>query len=297
MSVQTKDKKSGRQTNIEKKAAEKAAKSGALTALTADRHELYQHSVQNVEAEIDFIDAEFESIRGRKAKSLREDFCGTGNTSVEWIKRRETNTAVGLDIDQPTLDWGEEHHLAKLTDEERSRVQLLNRTVLEPGDAGGTDCVLAMNFSYWLFKTRDELRGYFKSVRDSIGKDGIFFLDHYGGSETMTETEETKKIDAGGGRSFTYIWEQAHYNPITGDMRCHIHFKFPDKTRMNKAFTYEWRLWTMVEIRELLSEAGFANVLVYWEGEDEDGDGNGEYEPTLEGEADPAFISYIVAYD
>tara|TARA_R110000737_G_scaffold2923_8_gene8788 strand:- start:46488 stop:47381 length:894 start_codon:yes stop_codon:yes gene_type:complete len=297
MSVQTKDKKSGRQANIEKKAAEKAAKSGALTALTADRHELYQHSVQNVEAEIDFIDAEYESIRGRKASSLREDFCGTGNTSVEWIKRRKTNTAVGLDIDQPTLDWGEEHHLAKLSDDERSRVQLLNRTVLEPGDAGGTDCVLAMNFSYWLFKTRDELRGYFKSVRDSIGKDGIFFLDHYGGSETMTETEETKKIDAGGGRSFTYIWEQASYNPITGDMRCHIHFKFPDKTRMNKAFTYEWRLWTMVEIRELLSEAGFANVLVYWEGEDEDGDGNGEYEPTLEGEADPAFISYIVAYD
>tara|TARA_R110000868_G_scaffold411617_1_gene706016 strand:+ start:87832 stop:88725 length:894 start_codon:yes stop_codon:yes gene_type:complete len=297
MSVQTKDKKSGRQANIEKKAAEKAAKSGALTALTADRHELYQHSVQNVEAEIDFIDAEFESIRGRKAQSLREDFCGTGNTSVEWIKRRKTNTAVGLDIDQPTLDWGEEHHLAKLSDDERARVQLLNRTVLEPGDAGGTDCVLAMNFSYWLFKTRDELRGYFKSVRDSIGKDGIFFLDHYGGSETMTETEETKKIDAGGGRSFTYIWEQASYNPITGDMRCHIHFKFPDKTRMNKAFTYEWRLWTMVEIRELLSEAGFANVLVYWEGEDEDGDGNGEYEPTLEGEADPAFISYIVAYD
>jgi cyclopropane fatty-acyl-phospholipid synthase-like methyltransferase len=297
MSVETKDRKSGRKANIEKKAAEKASKTGALTALTADHHELYQLSVQNVEAEIDFIDAEFESIRGREASSLREDFCGTGNTSVEWIKRRKTNTAIGLDIDQPTLDWGAEHHIAKLNDEQKSRVRLLNRNVLEPGDASGTDCVLAMNFSYWLFKTRDDLRGYFKTVRESLGKDGVFFLDHYGGSETMTETEETKKIDAGGGRSFTYIWEQASYNPITGDMRCHIHFKFPDKTRMNKAFTYEWRLWTMVEIRELLSEAGFANVVVYWEGEDEDGDGNGEYEATLEGEADPAFISYIVAYD
>lgn len=297
MSSMTKERKSGRKANIEKKAAEKAAKTGALTALTADHHELYQLSVQNVEAEIDFIDDEFESIRGRKAKSLREDFCGTGNTSVEWIKRRKSNTAVGLDIDQPTLDWGAEHHIAKLTDDQKSRVTLHNRNVLEPGDATGVDCVLAMNFSYWLFKTRDELRGYFKSVRDSMGEDGVFFLDHYGGSETMTETEETKTIDAGGGRSFTYIWEQASYNPITGDFVCHIHFKFPDKTRMNKAFTYEWRLWTMVEIRELLSEAGFANVDVYWEGEDEDGEGNGEYEVTLEGEADPAFISYIVAYD
>lgn len=297
MSTETTPRKSGRKANIEKKAAEKAAKSGALTALTADHHELYQLSVQNVESEIDFVDDEFESIRGRKASSLREDFCGTGNTSTEWIRRRDTNTAVGLDIDQPTLDWGHEHHISKLSDEQKSRVRLLNRDVLEPGDAAGTDCVLAMNFSYWLFKTRDDLRNYFKTVRESMSDDGVFFLDHYGGSETMTETEETKTIDAGGGRSFTYIWEQAHYNPITGDMRCHIHFKFPDKTRMNKAFTYEWRLWTMVEIRELLSEAGFANVLVYWEGEDEDGDGNGEYEATLEGEADPAFISYIVAYD
>jgi len=297
MSTNTTERKSGRKANVEKKAAVKAAKTGALTALTADHHELYQLSVQNVEAEIDFIEEEFESIRGRKARSLREDFCGTGNTSVEWIKRRKTNTAVGLDIDQPTLDWGAEHHLAKLTDEQKTRVQLLNRNVLEPGDATGTDCVLAMNFSYWLFKTRDELRGYFESVRESLGDDGVFFLDHYGGSETMTETEETKSIDAGGGRSFTYVWQQESYNPITGDFVCHIHFKFPDKTRMNKAFTYEWRLWTMVEIRELLSEAGFANVDVYWEGEDEDGDGNGEYEATLEGEADPAFISYIVAYD
>ena len=67
-------------------------------------------------------------------------------------------------------------------------------------------------------------------------------------------------------------------------MQCHIHFKFPDKTKIKNAFTYNWRLWTMVEIRELLSEAGFANVVVYWEGEDEDGDQREEGED--EGEVD-----------
>jgi SAM-dependent methyltransferase len=297
MSVETKERKSGRKAKLDQKAADKAQKTGAWSAATVSKHELYQLSVQNVESEIDFIDEEYEKIRGRKALSLREDFCGTGNTSTEWIKRRDDNTAIGLDIDQPTLDWGAEHHLAKLTDEQRTRVHLINRDVLEPADAIGIDCVLAMNFSYWLFKTRDELRNYFKTVRESLGKDGVFFLDHYGGSETMTETKEAKDIDEGPGKRFTYVWEQASYNPITGDMQCHIHFKFPDKTKIKNAFTYNWRLWTMVEIRELLSEAGFANVVVYWEGEDEDGDGNGEYEPTLEGEADPAFISYIVAYD
>lgn len=289
--------KSGRRKKIETKAAEKARKSGTLSAGTADRHELYQLSVQNVEAEIDFIDETFEAIRGRKAELLREDFCGTGNTSVEWVRRRETNRAIGLDIDQETLDWGVAHHIRGLNPAQQERISLINRNVLEPGDAVRVDCVLAMNFSYWLFKSREELRRYFESVRASLREGGVFFLDHYGGSEAMTETREAKKIDDGPGRKFTYVWEQKHFNPITNEMECRIHFKFPDKTRMNDAFVYHWRLWSLVEIRELLSEAGFSQVHVYWEGEDDEGEGTGEYEPTMEGAADPAFINYIVAYD
>lgn len=288
---------SGRQKKLDEKAAKRAEKSGAWTASNADKHELYQLSVQNVEAEIDFIDEEFERLRGRKAVHLREDFCGTGNSSAEWVRRRETNTAVGLDIDEPTLEWGRTHHIAAMEEGQRSRISLLNRDVLSPGDATGADCVLAMNFSYWLFKTREELRGYFRAVRESIGEEGVFFLDHYGGSESMIEQEEAKKIDDGAGRKFTYVWDQHKYNPITGEMECRIHFKFPDKTKMKNAFEYHWRLWTLPEIQELLREAGFAHVHVYWEGEDEDGEGNGEYEPTQEGEADPAFICYISAYN
>ena len=289
--------KSNRHKKLEVKAAQKAAKSGAYTAATANKHELYQLSVQNVEAEIDFVDETFSEIRGREAAVLREDFCGTGNTSAEWVRRRNSNRAIGLDIDQPTLDYGSEHHVSKLDADAQERIQLLNRNVLEPGDATGMDIVLAMNFSYWLFKTREQLRSYFQSVRSSLGKDGVFFLDHYGGSEAMTETKESKKIDDGTGRTFTYVWEQKHFNPITCDMECRIHFKFPDKTRIKDAFIYHWRLWSLVEIRELLMEAGFSEVHVYWEGEDDEGEGNGEYSRTLEGDADPAFINYIVAYD
>ncbi len=299
MSTITMANKSGRQQKLDEKAAKKAAASGVWSASNANIHELYQLSVQNVEAEIDFVDETFTQIRGRDAVTLREDFCGTGNTSAEWVRRRDTNTAIGLDLDQPTLDYGHENHVKNLDSSAQSRIQLLNRNVLNPGDADGSDCVLAMNFSYWLFKTRDQLREYFVAVRESLGPDGVFFLDHYGGSEAMSETKEAKKIDDGPGRKFTYIWEQKQFNPITGDMECRIHFKFPDKTKIKDAFSYSWRLWSMPEIRELLTEAGFANVVVYWEGEDEDdeGEGNGEYEPTLEGTADPAFISYIVAYD
>lgn len=299
MSSSTMSNKSSRQKKLADKAAKNAEQTGVWSASNTNIHELYQLSVQNVESEIDFIDETFEQIRGRKAVTLREDFCGTGNTSAEWVRRRTTNTAIGLDLDQPTLDFGHQTHVANLDEDAASRISLIHRNVLTPGDADGSDCVLAMNFSYWLFKTREELRNYFIAVRESLGEQGVFFLDHYGGSEAMTETREAKKIDDGPGRVFTYIWEQKHFNPITGDMECRIHFKFPDKTKLNDAFVYHWRLWSMPEIRELLSEAGFANVVVYWEGDDEDDDeeGNGEYEPTLVGTADPAFISYIVAYD
>ena len=267
---------------------------GGFTAETADIHVLYQLSVQNVVAEIDFVDETFETLRGRKATSLREDFCGTGATASEWVKRRDTNTAIGLDLDQPTLDWGMKHNIAPLTPDQQKRITLLNRDVTKPGDASGVDIVLAMNFSYWILQRREQLRDYFRSVRDSLSDDGVFFLDFYGGYEAFQEMTEDREIDEPDAQ-FTYVWDQHRYDPMSGRMQCYIHFKFLDGTQIKRAFSYEWRLWTLPEIRELLDEAGFSNVTVYWEGADEDGEGNGEFEPVTEGEADPSFICYIAA--
>lgn len=269
-------------------------KPAKYTARTADRHELYQLSVQDVEAEIDFVDATYTELRGRPARRLREDFCGTAATACEWVRRRPGNVSVGVDLDGPTLDWGRQRNIRTLPGDGDSRVTLLQKDVRKPGPKGaGVDIVLAMNFSYWIFKTRDELRGYFESVLEGLDDDGVFFLDFYGGSDTMIEQEEVRKIS----RHLTYIWDQHSYNPVTGDMVCKIHFRFPDGTEMREAFTYEWRLWTLPEVRELLVEAGFEDVAVWWEGTDPDDetDGNGEYEPTMRGEADPAFICYIVS--
>jgi hypothetical protein len=94
---------------------------------------------------------------------------------------------------------------------------------------------------------------------------------------------------------FTYVWDQADFHPVTNHMVCHIHFKFPDGSKIKNAFTYEWRMWTLPEIRELLLEAGFSTARIYWEGEDEDGEGNGEFYETDKGEPDLAWVCYIVA--
>ncbi len=259
-------------------------------AARADRHLLYERAVQCVEAEIDFVDDTFKSLRGRKPTTLREDFCGTANTSCEWVRRRKGNRAWGIDLDPDVLAWGNTHGLAPLKPHQRERIEIIQDDVLT-AKTPRVDAVLAMNFSYWIFHTREQMKAYFSKVRSCLTSEGVFFLDAYGGAESMTEMEEETNHG-----DFTYVWDQARYNPITGEFDCHIHFKFPDGSKMKHAFSYHWRLWTLPELRELLKEAGFKRVLVHWEGTDPDTDeGNGVFTATEIGEADSAFICYITA--
>lgn len=257
-------------------------------AAAADKHALYEKAVQCAAAEIDFIDKTFRAQRGRSAISLREDFCGTANAASEWIRRRRANTAYGVDHDPAVLDWGRRHHVAKLKKQQAARIHLINADVFK-AVTPPVDIVIAMNFSYWVLKERKILRRYFKSVRDHLRDDGIFFLDAFGGYEASREMREQTRYN-----SFTYIWDQARYNPISGDALMHIHFKFKDGSVLRNAFTYHWRLWTLPELIELLSEAGF-HPTVYWEGENADGTGNGVFTPATHGTADAGWVAYIVA--
>jgi len=256
----------------------------------ADRHHLYQESVQDTESEIDFVEETWAELRDRPATLRREDFCGTANTACEWVRRDPAHRAVGIDLDAEVLDWGELNNIAQLDAHQQARIELLQQDVVEalPEPA---DIVLAMNFSYFLFNTRAAMLEYFRNVREGLVVDGLFFLDAYGGYDAPREIEEERECDG-----FTYIWEQASFNPIDSMMDCRIHYRFPDGSRIEDAFTYRWRLWTLPELRELLGEAGFSQVTVYWEGTDEEkNEGNGIYQPAEVGDADPGWVCYIVA--
>lgn len=255
-----------------------------------DRHDLYQRAVQDVVSEIDFVEETWASLRKRPAELLREDFCGTANTSCEWVRRDEHHHVIGVDMDSEVLDWGRRHNLSQLTEEQRSRVTLVESDVAS-ASTGMPDIVLAMNFSYYLLMERREMIEYFHSVLTSLAPDGVFFLDAYGGYEAPMVLTEERECDG-----FSYVWEQAAFNPIDSRMDCRIHFDFPDGSRMEDAFAYRWRLWTLPEITEMLEEAGFARVTIYWEGTDEEtGEGNGVYEPAQVGDADPGWVCYVLA--
>ncbi|MHC4427909.1 MAG: class I SAM-dependent methyltransferase [Planctomycetota bacterium] len=272
------------------KTKKKKKRRAKRTAATSDKHELYELSVQNVEAEGDFLDQVWKERRRRIAHHIREDFCGTAAASSDWVKRRKDNTAVGVDIDPKVLAWARAKLPERLTAEQLKRLTLKQADVMEVR-THKVDSVLAMNFSYYLFKTRQELGRYFKKVHGALVDDGLFILDVYGGSDAFVEMEEKRRVDG-----FTYIWDQNSYNPITGDVVNYIHYRFPDGSELRKAFRYEWRLWTLPELRELLAEAGFGKVTVYWEGTDpKTGEGNDEFRPTQRGEACPGWIAYLVA--
>ena len=261
----------------------------ASMAVKADRYKLYESSVQCAETEVDFVEYEFKKLRGRRPALLREDFCGTAAVCFEWATRGKENTAIGVDIDGEVLNWANENHLPLLKGAARSNVKLIRGDVLKV-TTPQQDVILAMNFSYWLFKERKLLLAYFRKVRKNLELDGIFFLDCFGGSDAYRELKERTKLDG-----FTYVWDQAAYNPVNSDISCHIHFHFPDKSKLERAFTYDWRLWTLPEIRELLLDAGFSEVIIYAQAVDPITEEPSQMEPALSMDADLGWIAYVGA--
>lgn len=250
-----------------------------------DKHRLYQEAVQSPEADIEFFDEVFREHRGRAPLSLREDFCGTALFSRTWIESDPRRTALGVDLDRATLDWGRRENLDS---ESSDRVELVEADVRDVRTPR-VDVACAMNFSFCTLHRRSELADYLEAIHEALGDDGMLVLELYGGTEALVPIEERRELD-----DFDYIWEQESYNPIDHTTRCHIHFELPNGRRLHRAFTYDWRLWTIPEIRELLDDVGFSESLVYWEEVDDEGDGTGEYARTECEENQEGWLVYVV---
>lgn len=257
-------------------------------AARADLHECYERAVQAPDVDARFIDRSFRRFRRRVPRVLREDFCGTAALCAEWVKLGPERRALGIDLDAPTLNWGIARHLLPLG-RRAAGVDLICQDVRERAPIQA-DAVAAFNFSYYTFKDRETLRRYFAHVRAGLRRDGILYLDLFGGPESIEVREERTAF-----RGFTYVWDQAAFNPVTHEITCHIHFEFPDGSALRRAFTYNWRMWMIPELREIALEAGFRDFIVYWEGTDsKTGEGNGIYRPTRVGDNAPAFICYLL---
>lgn len=190
--------------------------------------------------------------------ALGEDFAGAGAISRAWVAMSRKATAVAVDHDPAPL--------ARLARARAGRrLKAIEADVMEVSEPA--DIIAVLNFSICEMRTRRSLLRYLKHARKRLNANGVLVLDIYGGDDAFVtgRIADTKALP-GGGR-VRYEWEQRHADPLSARVVNAMHFtvrrpgepvvKFPD------AFVYDWRLWSIPELREALEEAGFASSEVY----------------------------------
>ncbi len=253
-----------------------------------DKYNLYTQAVQSPDNDVDFLKATYRELRGRSPETLREDFCGTFRLSTQWVKDNSQHKAFAVDYDPEPLEYGRNTYYNNLSPNLQRRLKVLEANVLTT-KLPDADIAVAVNFSYFCFKRRSDLKVYFSNALASLKKNGILVLDVFGGTQCTDAIEDKHKL-----KNFTYYWDQKSFDPVTNEAVFHIHFKPDGHSKIKNVFTYDWRMWSIPELRDLLDEVGFKKTHVYWEGTSRSGFGNGVFTRTEQGEACLSWIAYIV---
>lgn len=264
-----------------------------LQSSLADKYDLYQRAVQEPDTDLWIITGLFESHARRPLMDLREDFSGTGQLSCMFVDDAEGRRAWAVDLDEEPLTWGREKNLPKIDEGARTRVTFVRANVMEVGPplVPQVDAILAMNYSFFTFKTREQMRAYFARAREGLKEGGGLVLEVVGGPEMQELGAERTQYE-----DFTYVWDRSEFNPISNEGLCTISFAFPDGSMIDNAFTYDWRQWSIRELRELLEEAGFAKSVVYWEGSGKDGEGDRVFQAREKAPSEEAWIAFLVGW-
>jgi hypothetical protein len=154
------------------------------------------------------------------------------------------------------------------------------------------DLIVANNFSFYVFRDRATLLSYFRAARRSLGRGGALFLEMVGGPGFVERNREQRTIKPMGRPKFRYYWDQRRFNPINREGEYSIHFKLANGRQLRHAFTYHWRIWTIPEVRDLLTEAGFRDTACFWE-LSLAGEGTGEFARTEKGDNDWTWLCYV----
>jgi SAM-dependent methyltransferase len=277
-------------------------KSNSKTAKTAKKRQLlpfdkyfhYVKAVQSPSIDVRFFRQVYREERRKDPKifTLCEDFCGTFITCCEWVKLGPNYQAHGVDLDKEPLDYGHQHYLPLLKTEQQKRVKIHRANVLDR-KLPKVDIIAALNFSYFLFKERARLLEYYRSCWRRLEKDGVLVCDSFGGSVCQEANEEETEITD---FKFKYFWDQKYFDPITNHALFQIHFQRRGEKKRERVFEYDWRMWTVPELKDIMLEAGFKKVHVYWEGTSKDGEGNGRFRQVQSiREECESWVAYIVA--
>lgn len=270
-----------------RKAKTKAPRSraGSRDPAAIDRHALYEIAVQAPAQDAQLLASWFRRATGRPLRVLREDFCGTAAISCAFVRggrgaERGLRRAIGVDHDAATIARAK-HNAAALPASMQPHIQFVCADVRKARVAKA-DLVVALNFSYCVFHERSDLLAYLNSCHRSLRRGGAVVLDVFGGG--LAHRPFSERFDHG---AFAHEWEQRSFDPATHRVDCRIHFDTPHG-RLDSAFVYDWRMWTVPELVDLLREAGFASTSVLWQDPK-----TGTFRQRAKGPADPHWLAYV----
>ena len=262
--------------------------------------ELYQHAVQHPAAEVGFLLRAYQHYRRGFPTKLKEDFAGGAAVARAFVAMDENHRALAVDAHAPTARWAMGCARRELG-ERTIDLHVLCADVLDVASPK-VDVIAALNFSTFIYHDRASLRRYFHHARRSLAVGGVLVIDAFGGPGAMTPGVQKRRVKAAPAArasqivpAFDYLWEQRSYDAVTARIDCRIHFAFGDGRLVENAFRYDWRLWTLPELVELMREAGFTKAEVWCDQFDEQtGQSDGRYQPRGSIASREDWVAYVV---
>ncbi len=234
-----------------------------------DRHDCYELCVQSPR----HVVALLRGAHGGEPLMLREDFAGTASVCLRWLGeargRGERAGAMAVDLDSEALARARRD----ATEQALSGLEVMQADCLAADDARGADVIFVGNFSIGYIATRDALVRYLRACKHRLDAGnagfggGIFACDLYGGPSAYRLGVLERKHPARGREMIHYVWRHEEADPRTARVRNSISFRVVLDgdviAEIPRAFVYEWRLWSLVELTEAMQEAGFSEVALY----------------------------------
>ncbi|MFT3684169.1 MAG: hypothetical protein QM783_04440 [Phycisphaerales bacterium] len=246
-----------------------------------NRYDLYRWCVQDAPAMCMFL----ASAHAKNPRTLREDFAGPAGLAAEWANLSARHKSVAVDIDREPLDHAPDS--PRLT----KKIADATRTTVK------ADVIALFNFAVGEIHDRDKLVAYFRTLRRSLHTRGIAACDIYGGVNAFVPGSLTTHARVPeSGKRIRYTWQQASADPTTGMVENRLHFAVGAR-KWPSAFVYNWRLWSIPELKDAFREAGFAKVDVYDRlGDAIDHKGNLRLRPVSpDAPLDEDYVVYLVA--